>query len=45
MQTLRWPLIGIAALLYPIAILLNAVKWSAASRLHDLSFLSTPTEI
>jgi uncharacterized protein (TIRG00374 family) len=38
MQTLRWPLIGIAALLYPIAILLNAVKWSAALRLHDLSF-------
>ena len=37
-QMLRWPLIGVAALLYPIAILLNAVKWSAALRLHDLSF-------
>ena len=34
----RWPLIGVAALLYPIAILLNAVKWSAALRLHDLFF-------
>jgi uncharacterized membrane protein YbhN (UPF0104 family) len=38
MQMLRWPLIGVAALMYPIAILLNAVKWSAALRLHDLSF-------
>lgn len=38
MQTLRWPLIGIAALLYPVALLCNAWKWSAALRLHDLSF-------
>jgi uncharacterized membrane protein YbhN (UPF0104 family) len=38
MQTLRWPLVGLAALLYPIALLCNAWKWSAALRLHDLSF-------
>jgi glycosyltransferase 2 family protein len=37
-RTLRWPLIGAAALLYPAALLLNAAKWSAALRLHDLSF-------
>jgi uncharacterized membrane protein YbhN (UPF0104 family) len=37
MQTMRWPLIGIAALLYPIALFCNAWKWSAALRLHDLS--------
>src|SRR5688572_411090 len=37
-QMLRWPLIGVAALLYPIAIVLNAAKWSAALRLHDLFF-------
>jgi uncharacterized membrane protein YbhN (UPF0104 family) len=38
MHTLRWPLIGAAALLYPVALLCNAWKWSAALRLHDLSF-------
>lgn len=37
MRTLRWPLLGIAALLYPVALLCNAGKWSAALRLHDLS--------
>lgn len=37
-RSLRWPLIGAAALLYPVAILLNAAKWSAALRLHDLHF-------
>lgn len=38
MQRLQWPLIVVAALLYPVAMLLNAAKWSAALRLHDLSF-------
>lgn len=37
-QSLSWPLIGVAALLYPLAMLLNAAKWSAALRLHDLAF-------
>jgi uncharacterized protein (TIRG00374 family) len=37
-QRLLWPLVGAAALLYPLALLLNAAKWSAALRLHDLSF-------
>jgi uncharacterized protein (TIRG00374 family) len=37
-QSLRWPLIAGAALLYPLAMLLNAAKWSAALRLHDLCF-------
>jgi uncharacterized membrane protein YbhN (UPF0104 family) len=37
MQRLHWPLIGAAALLYPLALLCNAWKWSAALRLHNLS--------
>ena len=37
-QMVRWPIIGAAAAVYPVAILLNAAKWSAALRLHDLSF-------
>jgi uncharacterized membrane protein YbhN (UPF0104 family) len=37
-RSLRWPLLGAAALMYPLAILLNAAKWSAALRLHDLNF-------
>jgi glycosyltransferase 2 family protein len=37
-QRLDWPLVAVAAALYPIAMLLNAAKWSAALRLHDLSF-------
>jgi uncharacterized membrane protein YbhN (UPF0104 family) len=37
-RTLRWPLIVVAALMYPLAMLLNAAKWSAALRLHDLTF-------
>jgi glycosyltransferase 2 family protein len=38
LQELYWPLIAVAMLLYPVAMLLNAAKWSAALRLHDLSF-------
>ena len=38
MQTLRWLPVGIAVLLYPVALLCNAWKWSAALRLHGLSF-------
>lgn len=38
LQTLHWPLIAVAMLLYPAAMLLNAAKWSAALRIHDLSF-------
>jgi glycosyltransferase 2 family protein len=38
MQRLHWPLIAVAMLLYPLAMLLNAAKWSAALQLHDLSF-------
>lgn len=37
-RSLHWPLLGTAALMYPLAILLNAAKWSAALRLHDLDF-------
>jgi uncharacterized membrane protein YbhN (UPF0104 family) len=38
LDTVRWPLVGLTALLYPLSLLLNAAKWSAALRLHDLSF-------
>jgi uncharacterized protein (TIRG00374 family) len=38
LQRLHWPAIAVAALLYPAAMLLNAAKWSAALRLHDLHF-------
>ena len=38
LDSVSWPLIGAAALLYPTALLMNAAKWSAALRLHDLSF-------
>ncbi len=37
-QRLDWPLVAVAIVLYPIAMLLNAAKWSAALRLHDLAF-------
>jgi uncharacterized membrane protein YbhN (UPF0104 family) len=38
LDNVSWPLVGVAALLYPTALLINAAKWSAALRLHDLSF-------
>jgi glycosyltransferase 2 family protein len=37
-QRLDWPLVAVAMLLYPVQMLLNAAKWSAALRLHDLPF-------
>jgi uncharacterized membrane protein YbhN (UPF0104 family) len=37
-QLLSWPVLGVTLLLYPVAISLNAVKWSASLRVHDLTY-------
>lgn len=37
-ELLNWPVLGVTLLLYPVAMSLNAVKWSASLRVHDLTF-------